>query len=179
MKRDYRNALIAIPVLLMVLIVSPGSARADYTYTFSGLDVENLNAQGLPAPVTFSFTEPSLITTDGPFDVSFTIEGTTFLSGFYTAFNLRPGFDCFAFSTNAGPLTSCPTFVDTGFAGFFPGATTLGTFEGEPLGCTQTSAAAPCVFATSVTITPEPSSVALLGSGLLGVAAVMRRKWPG
>lgn len=170
MNRCYRNT-VTLFVLLIFAMMWTSSARADFLYTFSGQD----NLGGIPDN-TFSFTEPSLITTTGAFATSFSIGTVTFMSGFFDASK-----DCFSFNnTDARDCSLSPG--GSSFVGQFPGAVTVGTFALDGIIQCHTDFALVCEDLTSLTIssttaTPEPSGILLFGSGMLGLAGVVRRRW--
>jgi hypothetical protein len=164
------KGVLVVFALLMVVLIAPGSARADFDYSFTGTDGFT------SAPYTFSITAPSLFTTTGSFSTSVTLLSTTFTNGYFDASN-----DCFAFSTSA--LSSCNYQAGTdSFFGVFPGATADGTYPWNGSGCwTNAAGTQPCDDMMSLTITgsaatPEPSGLMLLGSGVLGIAGVLRRR---
>ena len=170
MKLHSWNVGTGLFAFLLVMSFLPRSARADFVYSFSGSNFVNGNNN------TFSITEPSLITTTGAFNVSFKIGKGTFTSGYFDAAT-----DCFTFSTSTVVDCDSSATGDSFFANF-SGATAPGTYAAGLPGCGANNGG-PCEILESLTIsgsssaTPEPSSLILLGSGLLGVAGTLRRKW--
>ena len=149
-------------------LLSASLAHADIVYSFQGSNAAGNNA------IDFSFTEPSLLTTTttiqaADLDVtvepsatcsvsSFTITGpdsssvelTISLSG------TGAGYDCLSDGTNVlGPLNADGVYSN-----------------GAPIPQIVTITGSP-----ALSTTPEPSSFALLGTGLLGVAGVVRKRF--
>ena len=72
-------------------------------------------------------------------------------------------------STFAGPtasFTSDSLSLNLANAGYYVGETAVFDLTSEPSGT-----------GGSTSVTPEPSSIALLGTGLLGVAGMLRRRY--
>jgi hypothetical protein len=167
MKFHFWNGWTGLLALVLVLSFSTRSAWADYIYTFSGY---NYAIPSNPVAVNFSLTEASLFTTTETFTTSFTIAGETFKDGYFNASD-----DCFVFGTTT--VSACNESVENSFYGIFPGATSIGTFGTAGSGCTASNGG-PCVdpFTLAISQTPEPSSLVLLGGGLLGLAGTLRRR---
>ena len=168
-----------ITLVAAVLIVMAGNAAASsYTYSFSG------EGQVTPTlgPVSFSFTEPSLLTTTGGFSFTpFTIGTTTFGYGYLSVSGAS---DCFIFGVSGTSSTSCTVFdsVKANFGGTFTGATSPGTYTGGVPGFCNVGGSTSCILLTSVTIStastavPEPSCLMLVGTGALALLGAIRRK---
>jgi hypothetical protein len=167
MKLHFWNGWAGLLALGLVLSFSTRSARADYIYTFSG---DNFGVSPAAA-VEFSLTEASLFTTTETFTTSFTIAGVTFTHGYFNASD-----DCFVFGTTT--VSACNSGALESFYSTFPGATGIGTFGTGGAGCQSGEYGGPCVevFTLAISKTPEPSSLVLLGSGLLGLAGILRRR---
>jgi hypothetical protein len=161
-------------VLILCFALASLSARADFLYSFTDFGAQ-----------TFSFSAPSLITDSQSIAITpFTIQDTQFTQAYASVSGSNV---CFYFasigltggSCNAAPSGSTGAY----FYGFFLDATTVGTQGyGYTYACTFNGANASDLILQTLTISgtsstvPDPSSLILLGSGLLGVVGVMRRK---
>jgi hypothetical protein len=156
-------------VLLAALLVVPFVAHADQQDLFSGTDGTNTYSFILPASPTPDFVIGDAFEIE---DVAFTFDGTT-----------TPGMDVTFFPTSGAgglnlanpangsvllPLDFGPQlFTDPASAPTF----ILGsyTFDASPYDLT--------ISAIPPSGTPEPSGLLLLGSGLIGIFGVARRKF--
>lgn len=162
----------------LFLLSSALLARADvlYTVTYSYSNV-NLSVFGEgtgSTSGTATFTEPSIFMGDGPFVVNVSDMTSSIESGLGSLDRIRffpSPTDCYA--------ASC---LDVGFAlspggglafGFIPqfdsALTSPGFYESEDGDVS--------VSITDLAATPEPSSLALLSTGVLGFAGVLRKRF--
>jgi hypothetical protein len=168
-----------VVLFLLCAAVSPSALRAsniDYHFSYTGL------SNGQPN-FSFDIITPGFITTTGFFTL--TTPDPTSLG--YTIVNYgedTEGF--FAFSNAGGSISNTPG-GEVGFSGttfdFNPNVKqtdyyqTFGTFSGTAIG-NDPSFASPFFNATAtLTITPEPSTIGLLGTGLSGLMYFGRRRF--
>ncbi len=151
-------------LLLVVLMVIPAIAHADYLYTFT------------TSGGSFSFTQANLITTSGAFSITpFTLGAYTFTQALYST-----SLGCFDFGTAGatifGDNNSCGYSTTAGNAAFYalfsPLPTTTGTFSAG----TSFSSFGPSLQSLTISQVPEPSSMLLLGSGVLALMGARRRR---
>jgi len=157
---------IALQLLALLALISFSclSASADTIYTLTAL-------AGFSNEFTVNLTvdSPTYLnsgsTTVPDSEVTCTISGG-YSCNFVTFNAAYPGFDQLSFSTNAGGGFGEAYYFAVGSFG------TDGTYN-ETL-CSNDCTGRGAVF--TVSETPEPGSLALLGSGLLGLAGGIRRK---
>jgi hypothetical protein len=77
--------------------------------------------------------------------------------------------------TQVNPLSGPPTITGTTMATFLPGVTSLTVADTLTIGSDGSNTSAVSNSYTQY-VTPEPASLALFGSGILGLAGLLRRK---
>ncbi len=189
------HSLLPVLVLLACGLIPLTAAAGPITFTESFTAAGTVNGNPFDANVTFSLsTDTTLITGGGglfltPDGVaSVTIQGVgagTFTDPFhvfdnqnvsvagFTDVNIEdivdlanPAFATYDLKSSIGPLDSTFFFVDTGQAL----GSTLGTIV------LLSTSGTPTFTATTSGTTPEPGSLVLFGSGVVGLATVIRRK---
>lgn len=132
----------------------PGTLTSLDTFTTANFTGGGLTLTGLPAEVIFFSAADS-----GLIDIIANIAGTTDTFEFFGD-QIYSGSGPFSLLTGTFPLSASLGFGDVLDAN----ANVLANLDGGS------------VMATSATAAPEPATLALLGSGLFGLAAVHRKK---
>ena len=158
-----------------------GTLSGDSTLTPTGTPgvfVQNLTGDG-DDTVFGSFTPQSQSTIDFSHPPTILISAGTFLETFSqgTLFGTSSGS-----GTASGHGTAAVTvdFVFTGGTGLFTGATGEATFTGTITTTSSTTESITGSYVGSLTIVPEPSTLALLAPTItVGAVVVIRRRRPG
>ncbi|MGA3317720.1 MAG: PEP-CTERM sorting domain-containing protein [Candidatus Korobacteraceae bacterium] len=189
------HSVLPVLVLLACGLIPLTAAAGPITFTESFTAAGTVNGNPFDANVIFSLTTDTTLITGGggifltPAGVaSVTIQGVgagTFTDPFdvfdnqnvsvagFTDVNIEDivdlsnsAFATYNLQSPIGPLASTFFFVDTGAAL----DSTLGTI------IIDSTSGTPTFAATTSGTTPEPGSLVLFGSGVVGLAAVIRRK---
>ena len=159
-------------VAAAALLSASLAARAD-TYNYSFTETQFGNTGNTTA---VSFDEPAILTSPTRILAADFVSSSTTYPDSVSDVVIYPLYaeDC------TGPPDSC---VEVDFSGndsaaaFFPGTnlTSVGVYTYNANGETATLTITDLSVPTSVT--PEPSSIALLSTGLLGIAGVVRKRF--
>ncbi len=130
-------------------------------------------------PYSFSFLEPAILNTTGPFAIApFQEGGVTFTQATLTQ---TGGTGCFQFGTAGASLTASPFSCglsafspEGGWQSLFFGATTPGTYTAFNAVSNGSAPAAPVRL--TITDLPEPASSALFAGGLALLAIALKRR---
>ncbi len=158
-----------------ILLVSSLAARADILYTVTDTTGN--------FPGTYTLTVPSFITTTGAYEFKYTdLKSYTNSNIFALYINFVQSWCPGSYGTIAGYCIDVAggqntypyTLISNDFSETGKTLTSYGTYNDFNGGLTITIA--PSGTTPVVAQTPEPSSIALLATGVLGVCGIMRRR---
>ncbi len=174
---------LVVALFLLCAAVSPSALRAsDIDYSFSYTNVVTSTGVSLPN-FSFNIITPGFITTTGI--STLVVPDPTSLG--YTIVNYGEDTEGFFVFDNSGGSISNNVGGEVGFSGttfdFDPDVKqtdyyqTFGTFTGTAIG--NDPSFTPSFFNANVTltITPEPSTIGLLGTGLTSLFYIGRRRF--